>query len=58
LMLHGAEDRRVTRAQLRSIHDNLPHERELHFLERLGRQSYVVKRLEEWKDWVGRYLGK
>jgi uncharacterized protein len=58
LMLHGAEDARVTQGQLRSIYDNLPSEKALHFFEGLGHESYVSRRPVEWKDWVGRFLEK
>jgi uncharacterized protein len=58
LMLHGAEDTRVTKPQLQSIYDNLPGEKELHFFEGLGHQSYVAERPQEWKEWVRRFLEK
>ena len=58
LMLHGAEDQRVTRAQAESIYANLPCEKELHFFDGLGHESYAAKRPEEWKEWVGRFLHK
>ncbi len=58
LMLHGARDNRVTPAQLQTIYDNLPGEKELHFFEGLGHEFYVVKRPKEWKEWVGRFLAK
>jgi alpha-beta hydrolase superfamily lysophospholipase len=58
LMLHGAKDTRVTQSQLQSIYDNLPGEKEQHFFEGLGHEFYVVKRPEEWKEWVGRFLEK
>ena len=58
LMLHGAEDRRVTRAQAESIYANLPGEKELHVFDGLGHESYAAKRPEEWKEWVGRFLDK
>jgi uncharacterized protein len=58
LMLHGAQDRRVSRPQLESIYANLPCEKELHVFEGLGHESYTAKRPEEWKECVSEFLGK
>lgn len=56
LMLHGAEDARVSRAQLQSIYDHLPCEKELHVFDGLNHESYVAARPGEWKECVGRFL--
>ena len=57
-MLHGAEDKRVTQGQLRSIYDNLPGKKELHFFAGLGHESDVARRPDEWKEWVRRFLAQ
>ena len=58
LMLHGGEDRRVSRPQLDAIYANLPCEKELHVFDGLGHESYAAARPEEWKECVGRFVEK
>ena len=58
LMLHGGEDKRVSRPQLEAVYANLPCEKELHTFDGLGHESYAAARPEEWKECVGRFLEK
>src|SRR5258707_14300817 len=57
-MLHGAEDPRVSRPQAEAIYANLPGDKELHFFDGLGHESYAAERPDEWKEWVRRFAAK
>jgi hypothetical protein len=56
LLLHGQCDRRVSCGQIESIYRNLAGEKQLHFFEGVGHESYAAGRPEEWKMCVGRFL--
>lgn len=58
LMLHGGEDKRVSRPQLEAVYANLPGSKELHFFDGLGHESYAAARPAEWRECVGRFLRK
>jgi alpha-beta hydrolase superfamily lysophospholipase len=56
LMLHGTRDARVSSRQFQSVYDNLRGEKQLHFFEGLGHESYAGHRADEWKECVARFL--
>jgi alpha-beta hydrolase superfamily lysophospholipase len=58
LLLHGANDPRVSRRQVEAIFRNLPDGKQLHSFEGIGHESYVAKRPDEWKEWVGKFLAR
>src|SRR5262249_49558811 len=49
LLLHGADDPRVTPAEAQAVHASLAGPKRLHVFEGLGHQPYVAARQEEWK---------
>src|SRR6185437_154661 len=56
LLLHGTHDTRVSCRQIESIHQHLGGEKQLHFFEGAGHESYAALRPEEWKECVARFL--
>ncbi len=56
LLLHGTHDQRVSAVQIQSIYQNLGGEKQLHFFEGLGHESYAAHRVDEWKECVARFL--
>lgn len=55
-LLHGGEDRRVSRSEIQSVYDSLAGEKELHFFESLGHESYVSREPRKWKQIVADFL--
>jgi uncharacterized protein len=56
LLLHGTHDTRVSCQQIESIYQNLGGEKQLHYFEGAGHESYAASRPEEWKECVARFL--
>jgi alpha-beta hydrolase superfamily lysophospholipase len=56
LLLHGLCDCRVSCEQIQSIYRNLAGEKQLHFFEDAGHQSYAALRPQEWKECVAGFL--
>jgi alpha-beta hydrolase superfamily lysophospholipase len=56
LLLHGENDLRVTVSQTEAIFERLGGEKQFHSFAGLGHESYVAKRPDEWKEWVGWFL--
>jgi alpha-beta hydrolase superfamily lysophospholipase len=56
LLLHGEDDRRVTRDQVEEIARNLSGPSELQFFPGIAHESYVAKNAERWKRCVGGFL--
>ena len=56
LLLHGTADARVRAGQIRSIYQNLRGEKQLHFFEGVGHESYTACRADEWKKCVAPFL--
>jgi alpha-beta hydrolase superfamily lysophospholipase len=56
LILHGRDDRKVSCAQVTSVYDALPGEKQIHFFDNVGHESYAINYPEEWKAQVGAFL--
>lgn len=56
LLLHGVCDCRVSCGQIQSIYRNLAGEKQLHFFEGVGHQSYAALQPQEWKECVAGFL--
>jgi len=56
LLLHGTHDQRVSSEQVQSIYQNLGGQKQRHFFDGLGHESYAAQRPEEWKESVARFL--
>jgi uncharacterized protein len=56
LLMHGTHDTRVSCGQIQSIYQNLGGEKQLHFFEGIGHESYVANRVDEWKANVAPFL--
>jgi pimeloyl-ACP methyl ester carboxylesterase len=56
LMLHGRDDRRVSCAQVMGVYDALPGEKQIHFFDNVGHESYAANCPGEWKTAVGAFL--
>lgn len=58
LLIGGAKDRRVTQAQLRSVHDALAGPKQLEIFEELGHGGYAKNESRRWRRIVGAFLDK
>ena len=58
LLLHGRDDRRVSVPQVESVYQSLPGRKEMHVFDGLGHESYAAKQPQQWKEWVGGFLGR
>jgi uncharacterized protein len=56
LLLHGAKDTRVTRAQAESIFENFPGEKEFTVFAHAGHESYLGAAPGQWTESVSRFL--
>lgn len=56
LLLHGADDPRVTADDIREIDSSLAGYHQLELLDGVGHESYVTARPEEWRRIVGEFL--
>jgi uncharacterized protein len=56
LLMHGDNDRWVTRVQAESIFQKLAGEKEFVVFSGVGHQSYLEAKPEEWKEHVSRFL--
>jgi uncharacterized protein len=58
LLLHGADDVRVTSKQAESISQSLQGEKEFHIFEDVGHQSYIGSCAKEWTQVIEAFLGR
>jgi alpha-beta hydrolase superfamily lysophospholipase len=56
LMMHGRDDRKVSCAQAMSVYNALAGEKQIHFFDNVGHESYAANCPEEWKAQVGAFL--
>jgi alpha-beta hydrolase superfamily lysophospholipase len=56
LLLQGADDTRVTRAQAEEIYSQFGGPKHLHVFESVGHRSYVGTKQDEWKKQVREFL--
>jgi alpha-beta hydrolase superfamily lysophospholipase len=56
LLLHGRDDRRVTRSEVEAVFAALAGVKQLHFFDGLGHESFAAQRPEEWKGFVAPFL--
>jgi dipeptidyl aminopeptidase/acylaminoacyl peptidase len=58
LLLHGADDPRVTRQQAESVFANLAGPKRLMMFEGVGHQPYLAARPQQWQDCVSEFLAE
>jgi alpha-beta hydrolase superfamily lysophospholipase len=58
LLLHGADDPRVTRAQAQAVFAGLAGSKRLYEFQSVGHRSYLSAQPQTWRDEVGEFLGQ
>jgi pimeloyl-ACP methyl ester carboxylesterase len=56
LLLHGADDPRVTLEQAEAIYNGLPRGKQMKVFADAGHELYLARQPEEWKRVVGEFL--
>ena len=56
LLLYGAQDRRVTRAETDEIYSNLNGEKSLGVFEKAGHENYLLRNSQEWEKEIDAFL--
>ena len=56
LLLWGAKDARVTRAETAAIFSNLQGEKKLNTFEHSGHENYLIKHREEWRQSIKAFI--